>query len=141
MRDLANNLHFKPAFAPGAAVVDNTAQVSVILDTYGYGSAVLAMVTGTLTDTDATFAALLEESNAADMSGANTVAATDMIGTAALASFTFADDIECRKIGYIGSKRYIRATVTPANNTANLYLAGVWILGRPASVPTANPPQ
>jgi hypothetical protein len=141
MRDLANNLHFKPAFAPGAAVVDNTAQVSVILDTYGYGSAVLALVTGTLTDADATFTALLEESNDPAMAGANTVAATDMIGTAALASFTFADDVECRKIGYIGSKRYVRATITPANNTGNLFMAGMWIQGRAASAPTANPPQ
>ena len=45
-----NHIHTKPAFAPGAAVVDNTAQVSTILDTLGFGSAVLAMVTGTLTD-------------------------------------------------------------------------------------------
>jgi hypothetical protein len=141
MRDLANNLHFKPAFLPAAAVTDNTAQVSIILDTLGAGAAVLAYVTGVLSDADATFTELLEESNASDMSGANTVPATDMIGTAALASFSFADDGECRKIGYIGSKRFIRATITPANNTGNLFMAGMWIQGRTASVPTANPPQ
>ncbi|UZE46981.1 hypothetical protein ONR75_18410 [Rhodopseudomonas sp. P2A-2r] len=141
MRDLANNLHFKPAFLPGPAVTDNTAQVSTILDTFGAGAAVLAYVTGVLSDTDATFTELLEESNSSDLSGANTVAATDMIGTAALASFGFADDGECRKIGYIGSKRYVRATVTPAANTGNLFMAGMWILGRVASVPTPNPPQ
>lgn len=141
MRDQANNLHLKPAFTPGAAVTDNTAQVSSILDVLGYGSVTLAFLTGTLSDADAVFTALLEESNASDMSGANTVAAVDMIGTAALASFTFADDIECRKIGYIGSKRYVRCTVTPTNNTGNLFMSGMWILGRPTSVPTANPPQ
>lgn len=141
MRDLANNLHFKPAFTPATAVVDNTPQVSTILDTLGAGSAMLAFQTGTLTDADATFAELLEESNDPAMAGANTVAANDLIGTGALASFNFADDVECRKIGYIGNKRYIRATITPANNTGNLFLAGMWILGRTASVPTANPPQ
>jgi hypothetical protein len=141
LRDLMNHIHTKPAFAPGAAVVDNTAQVSTILDTYLFGSAVLAFITGTLTDADATFALTFNESNDPAMAGANTVAANDMTGTTALASFTFADDIETRKIGYIGSKRYIQATITPTANTGNLFLAGLWIQGHPASQPTANPPQ
>lgn len=65
-------------------------------------SALLAFNTGVLTDADATFTVLLEESNAADTSGANAVDDTDMIGSEALASFTFADDGECRKLGYVG---------------------------------------
>jgi hypothetical protein len=142
MRDLASNLHFKPAIAPAAARTDNTAIVSTILDTYGYGSAMLAMVTGTETDTNATFAVLLEESNDSGMSGANAVADGDMIGTEALAGFQFDDDNESRKLGYIGNKRYIRATITPSgNDSGNIFLAGVWVLGNPNSAPTANPPQ
>jgi len=94
-----------------------------------------------LTDADATFALTFNESNDPAMAGANTVAANDMTGTTALASFTFADDIETRKIGYIGSKRYIQATITPTANTGNLFLAGLWMQGHPASQPTANPPQ
>jgi hypothetical protein len=136
-----NNLHFKPAFAPVAAVTDNTVQTSTILDTYGFGSAVLAFVTGTLADADATFAVAFNESNDSGMAGSNAVAATDMTGTTALASFTFGDDIECRKIGYIGSKRYLTATITPANNTGSLFVAGMWVQGHPVSAPTANPPQ
>jgi hypothetical protein len=141
LRDLMNSLHFKPAFVPGAAVTDNTAQVSTILDTYLFGSAVLAFVTGTLSDADATFATTFAESNDSAMAGANAVAANDMTGTTALASFGFADDSECRKIGYIGSKRYIQATITPTGNTGNLLVAGMWVQGHPASAPTANPPQ
>ncbi|MBR0945956.1 hypothetical protein [Bradyrhizobium liaoningense] len=141
MRDLANNLHIRPAFNPGAAVTDNTPQVSAILDTMGYGSAMLVFNTGTLSDADATFTLLLEESNAADMSGSNAVADADMIGTEVLGSFRFDDDNECRKLGYIGYKRYIRATITPSGNTGSLFLAGMWVLGRPASAPTPNPPQ
>jgi hypothetical protein len=142
MRDNANNLHFKPAIAPIAARTDNTAIVSTILDTLGFGSATLALVTGTNTDADATFVTLLEESNDSGMSGATAVADIDLIGTEVLASFDFADDIECRKLGYIGSRRYIRATVTPANNSAgNIFIAGMWVQGHAASTPTANPPQ
>ena len=142
MRDIASNLHFSPAIAPVAARTDNTAIVSAILDTYGYGSAVLALVTGTNTDADATFTTLLEESDDSGMSGATAVADIDLIGTEALAGFQFDDDIECRKLGYVGAKRYIRATVTPAGNAAgNIFIAGVWVQGHPASAPTANPPQ
>jgi hypothetical protein len=140
MRDLASNLHFKPAFPPVAAVTDNTAQVSTILDTYGFGSAVLAFNTGTLSDADATFTTLLEESDASDLSGSNAVADIDMIGTEVLASFTFATDGVCRKLGYIGVKRYIRATITPANNTGNLFVAGMWVQGHASHAPTTNPP-
>lgn len=142
MRDLANHLHFRPAIAPIAARTDNTPIVSTILDTFGYGSAVLALVTGTETDADATFTTLLEESDNSGMSGAVAVADIDLIGTEALASFQFDDDIECRKLGYVGSKRYLRATITPANNAAgNIFIAGVWVQGHAASKPTANPPQ
>jgi hypothetical protein len=142
MRDNANNLHFKPAIVPVAARTDNTAIVSTILDTLGFGSATLAIVTGTNTDADATFVTLLEESNDSGMSSATAVADTDLIGTEVLASFDFADDVECRKLGYIGSRRYIRATVTPAANAAgNIFLAGMWVQGHAASEPTTNPPS
>ena len=142
MRDIANNLHFKPAIVPVAARTDNTAIVSTILDTFGFGSAALAFVTGTNTDTNATFVVLLEESNAADMSGAAAVDDKDLVGTEALAGFQFDDDNEARKLGYIGNKRYIRATITPSGNDAgNIFIAGLWVQGHPASAPTANPPQ
>jgi hypothetical protein len=141
MRDSANNLHFKPAIAPIAARTDNTPIISTIIDTLGYGSATLALVTGTNTDADATFTTLLEESNDSGMSGATAVADIDLIGTEVLASFQFGDDVECRKLGYIGSRRYIRATVTPANNAAgNIFIAGMWVQDHPASAPTSNPP-
>jgi hypothetical protein len=139
MRDIMNHLHLVPALSPAAAVTDNTAQVSAVCDTLGFASCMLALVTGVLTDADATFTVLVEESD--DNSTFTTVPAAYLNGTAALAGFNFADDAECRKIGYTGIKRYVRATVTPANNTGNLFLAGVWVLGRPSRQPTANPPQ
>ncbi len=138
MRDLSSNLHFKQAFPPVAAVTTNAVQTSTILDTLAFGGAVLALVIGALTGTSYTLA--FSESNDPAMAGANTVAATDLVGTAALASFTGTDPNECRKIGYIGSKRYVQATVTPAGNTS-LFLAGMWVQGHPAIAPTANPPQ
>ena len=139
MRDLLNKLHVKTAFEPKAAVTDNTAFVSAIFDCQGYSSVMLAFVTGTDADADATFTVLLEEGNVSNLSDNSAVADTDMNGTEALAGYTFADDAEPRKIGYIGNKRYIRATVTPAANTGNAFLGGVW-LAEPQIAPPANPP-
>ena len=135
MRDLANNIKFSPAFPPAAAVTDTTVQTSTILDTYGFGAAALALVTGTLTDTDATFAVAFSESNDSAMAGANAVAAIDLIGLPTLASFDFSADNSTRKIGYIGNKRYVQATITPVNNTGNLFVAGMWVQGAPAHAP------
>lgn len=139
MRDIANNLDFKKAFTPGAAVTDGTAEVSTACDLLGYDSCCLAFITGTLSDADATWTVLIEDS--ADNVTYAAVADEYLNGTEALAGFTFADDAECRKIGYSGGKRYVRATVDDVTaNTGDLYLAGVWVLGHKRRLPTANPP-
>ena len=140
MRDLMNRINVVPAFLPKVAVTDNTAQVSTIIDRQNFGSAVLALVTGSLSDADATFTTLLEEGNAADMTDAVAVADVDMLGTEVLASFDALADGSCRKLGYVGGKRYLRATVTPANNSGNLFMAGMWILGDARIEPAPNPP-
>lgn len=139
VKDIFNGFDEKQLFPPKAAVTDNTAQVSNIIDLAACSMALLALTTGNLTDADATFAVLLEEGDDSALADAATVDAADMIGTAALAGFTFADDNKCRKLGYIGSKRYIRMTVTPSNNTGNLFLAGIALLAK-KTMATANPP-
>lgn len=141
MRDLHNNIHVLRGISPAAAGTDNTAYVSQIVDTLGYGSCEFVILTGTNTDADATFAVLFEDG---DDSGLSDHAAVDdkyLLGTEALAGFNYADDNETRKIGYIGSKRYCRVTITPSgNNSGNIFLAAAWILGHPVAAPTANPP-
>lgn len=129
MYDQASDLGMLSAIPPAAALTNaNTPYVSTILDCQGKHAVTLAMLTGTETDADATATVLLEESDASNMSGATTVAAGDLIGTAALAGFTFADDNEPRKLGYKGAKRYIRATVTPAANDAgSIFLSALWL--------------
>lgn len=142
MRDLMNNVHIVSAIPPIAARTDNTAIVSSIIDTLGYNSAMFAISIGTNTDVNATFAVTMDESDDSGLSGSNAVAAADLNGTYALAGFTFGDDTETRKIGYTGNKRYIRLTVTPSgNDSGNIFIAAVAILGDPSRVPTANPPQ
>lgn len=138
MRDITNGLHLQPAFAPKAAVTDNTAQVSSTCDLLGFGACMLAIITGTNADADVTYTVLVEDS--ADNSAWAAVDDAYLNGTETLAGFQFDDDGECRKIGYTGTKRYVRCTVTPANNTGNVFLGGVWVLGEPSRQATANPP-
>lgn len=139
MRDLASGLDFLQAFPPKAAVTDGTAQVSSIVDLAGFNAVLLAITLGTLTDADATWSVLLEESD--DGATFTAVADKDLVGTEALAGFTFASDNACRKLGYIGSKRYLRATIDDVTaNSGNLFLAGLWVLGHAGVQPVPNPP-
>lgn len=140
IRDLHNNIAPKRGISPvAAAQTDNTAIVSQVADTLGYESVEFVVLTGSLADADATFTVLVEESDSSG-SGYTAVADSDLLGLETQASFTFADDDKVFKIGYVGVKRYVRVTITPANNTGNACIAGVWLLSHPALKPTANPP-
>lgn len=139
MRDLFN--HINPIPAIGCTrVADNTTLVSAIIDTLGYGSLTFVILTGTLADADATFAALVEDGDDSSLTDAAAVADTQLIGTEALAGFTYAADNKTRKIGYAGFKRYVRLTITPSGNSGNADIGAIAILGHPHSMPTANPP-
>lgn len=138
-RDAHNNLHFVPLITPVAARTDNTAIVSAIIDTAGYQSCELVLVTGANTDANATFAVLVEDGDNSGLSDNAAVADTFLLGTEAAAGFTYSDDGECRKIGYVGGKRYVRMTVTPTgNDSGNIFLAGVAVLGNPRHAPTST---
>ena len=136
--ELFNNIDVKRVISP-VSVADNTAQVGQVIDGQGFGSVTYLIATGSIADADATFTVLLEESDASG-SGYAAVADADLLGTEALAAFQFDDDNECRKLGYRGTKRYIRATITPANNAAgNIFMAAMWVC-KPLRAPADNPP-
>lgn len=140
MRDLANHIHPVRAISPAAATTDNTAYVSSIIDTFGYSSLVFILTIGALADADATFAVTLDHGDDAALADAAAVPADKLTGTLAQAGFKFDDDNKIRKIGYVGSKRYVRLTITPANNTGNVFLSAVALLGDARHLPTPNPP-
>ena len=133
-----NNIDVKRVISP-VSVADTTAQVGQVIDGRGFGSVTYLIATGSIADADATFTVLLEESDASG-SGFAAVADADLLGSEALAGFQFDDDNECRKLGYIGSKRYTRLTITPVGNASAALLAAVAVLGSPAIAPTSNPP-
>lgn len=127
MFDRTTNMGISRGISPATITNANTPYVSQILDLQDKYAAAMILAYGGITDADATLTVLLEESNASNMSGANTVAAAEQTHTSVSAAALFSDDDEVRKIAYTGSKRYIRLTITPAlNDAGSISIAGIW---------------
>lgn len=140
MRDMASNFQEKKVIASISGAGDDVAIVGAIIDNQGYDSLTYLINTGVLVDANATFTVLLEEGDASNLSDAAAVADADMISQSsaapeAAASFQFDDDGEVRKLGYIGSKRYTRLTITPAGNTGAWPIGAVALQGRSEQKP------
>ncbi len=127
MRDLFNNVEVRRAISPTRGT-DNTALVSQIIDLANRGGVIFEIAIGTIADADATFVVLIEDGDDSALSDNAAVADAFLIGTESGAGFTFANDDEVRKIGYIGPKRYVRMTITPADNTGNFDLSATALL-------------
>jgi hypothetical protein len=140
MRDFMNLVDVRRAISPAAAVTDNTPFVSQIIDLLGFQGLVFAINLGSLADADAAFVVLVEHGDAANLSDAVAVPDANLTGTELLGGFDFSADNKCRKIGYVGPKRYVRLTITPAANTGNVFLSALAILFGARFAPTANPP-
>lgn len=139
MRDLASYITPTRGISPGVKTTDNTPYVSEIADTYDHDSLTFLGLIGANTDADATFTILVEEGDDPALNDNAAVADADLIGTENGASFLFSDDNKVNKIGYKGTKRYVRVTMTPANNGAgDIYFCGVWIKGHPRTLPKTS---
>lgn len=138
-RDLMNNIHPVVAIAP-VVVTDGTAQTSAAIDVRGYKSVTFLIALGTLADADATWSVEVLEGSTTTQASHTAVADTDLIGTEALAGFTFADDGETRKIGYKGDADYVSIEIDDVTaNTGNAPMCVICLL-EPYERPAANPP-
>jgi hypothetical protein len=142
-RDGLSSVQIKKAHSP-YYYDGNTAWMTAIIDTQGFDWLYFAIAAGTLVDSNATFAVLMQESDDSGFATPNDVADADMVsqtrGTApeTAASFQFDDDDEVRSIGYIGSKRYVRLYITPAGNTGYANVSVTAHLGRAAHEPITH---
>ncbi len=136
MRDGCRTRMIRAGITP-RIIANNTPVVSTILDTQGWEWVKATLVLGDLVDTDATFVVLVESSADSGMAGAVAiddtlmVSQTEGVAPELAAGFTFADDNEVRKLEILPTLRYLRLTITPANNTGNTFLSQAWELGAP----------
>lgn len=124
--DLHHELEFRRLISPDEGAGSDTAKVSQKIDLANVNACTIVIATGTLADTDATFTALLEDSP--DNTTFTPVADGFLLGTEAGASFTFAADDAIRKLSYIGPQRYLRLTITPADNTGAWDICAIAVL-------------
>jgi hypothetical protein len=135
-KDQFNNLHPVIAIAP-ITITDGTALVSGAIDTQGYESVTFIISTGTLADADATWLPVVKDGDTSTQGAHTAVADAFLLGTEAAAGWAFGDDGECRKIGYIGNKRYVSIEIDDVTaNTGSAPFSVVAILGNPRSHPT-----
>jgi len=135
MRDLFSNVKIATLWDPIDLGSGNTEKVSEIIDLQGFDSCVIHLAFGSIADADATFTVLVEEGNSATLTDNAAVADADLIGTEVGATPLFSNDNTGFKIGYVGAKRYIRVTLTPAANTGAILTSAVAILGNPNQAP------
>ena len=129
MFDFHNDVFLVGVLTPipelGSSTIDTN-----ILDTSGFYEVEYAINIGELIDVDATFTVTMAHGDDAGLSDGVPVPSQFLLGTLAEASWTFADDNSVRRIGYNGHKRFVRLSVTTANNTSlalygvNAYLSG-----------------
>ena len=124
------------AIAPQVAT-NNTALVSSVIDTANATEVTFYINNGTLADTDATFTVLVEDDDASGFGTGAAVADEYLVPVESSASYTFAEDAKVRTIAYTGPKRYVRLTITPANNTGNAPISAICILSGLRTQPAA----
>lgn len=138
MRDLHNNIDVRPAINPYDHATGDAAVSTEVCDLQGYDSVELLLQFGSIADEDATFAIVFYDGDTVAPTSA--VDDADLLGTEALFAPLYTDDNEVFKIGYTGHHRYVKATITPTNNTGAILMSALWVLGNPGVAPTANPP-
>lgn len=136
--DLHNNIQVLSVFDPIDLGTGNTPKVGEIIDRQDAMALEFIIQTGSLADSDATFTVLVEDGDNSALSDNVAVADAELLGTEAGASFVFSDDNKIAKIGYTGSKRYVRLTVTPANNTGAVLISACAILSTLRGAPNTT---
>ncbi len=74
--------------------------------------------------------------NESNLSDGATVAAEDLLGTIADATFSAIDDDFVKWIGYRGEFRFIRLDITTTGSTTSTVLSAIGLLGSPNLMPT-----
>ena len=125
MRDLHNNIAAVVAKTI-AAITSNTTTSGATVDMQGYDACEFVVQSGTLTD--GSYAINVQHGDLANASDMADAATADLVG--AEPTFAATDDDKLKRVGYIGSKRYVRIQIVSTGTTTGGTLGAVAILGR-----------
>lgn len=136
MRDLKNDLKAMVALKP-TALSTTTDLVGSIIDLQGFDSCMFHVITPDIASVDLAAQLLIEHGDAANLSDASAVADADLIGLESDTAIGPATNGNSNlKVGYKGTKRYVRATLDVSANAAGTdVIACSAVLGLPALGP------
>ncbi len=134
MKDLHNNIKTEVALDIGAISSDTTT-VGNIIDLQGFEAVEFVLFSGTLTD--GAYTALIEDGDESNLSDAAAVVDAELLGIEAAASFMASEDNAVKKVGYIGSKRYVRLSIVSASTSSGGTMSAIAVKGHAADNPAA----
>ena len=133
MRDLHNNINGARAISPAAIIAANGTTTGQTIDVTEYGSLEFIFLAGAITD--GTFTVTMYEGDAANMSDEAAVADADLLGTEP--TFATGDANTVKRVGYKGSKRYVRVKAVQAGATTGGFLCCIATQAHPHTAPVA----
>lgn len=129
------------AFGISATLSGVTPSAGNIVDVADYQAATFLYQTGAVTDAGAAagFSVEIQESDTTAAADFTAVADADLVGAEADLAVTAdnVDSVAIGALGYIGTKRYVRAVVTGTANT-DAIVNGVWALQKPRYAPKGD---
>jgi hypothetical protein len=140
IKDLHNNIAVKRLISPVAIGTTGTGQTGKVVDTLGFNQVEIIVHYGAVTATNAVFTALIQEG--AVTGTMTTVSAANLLGSAnlpvqATARTSGVGKFFVKRVGYIGSQRYVSAKVS-STITAGTIISAEVIMGRPENAPVAT---
>ncbi len=140
-RDLHHNIDAVRTIAPVAVGTTGTGQVGKVVDRAGYEGVTIILDYGTITSTTATITPVVKHGDATgtmtSVANADLLGTEDGAGIAAGARVSNSNKNVSKRIGYIGSKRYISCNLVPTG-TAGPPVAATVILSSPRNAPVAT---
>lgn len=136
MKDLHSKVGVSVALN-SALTTATTDTAGSAIDLQGYNSLLFVAQTGAVTTTTASVALRVQESDTSTASDFSDAAAADLIGSNpsfAAGATSIANTV--KKVGYKGTKRYVRIVRTGAASATGV-VGAVAVLGDPASAPVA----
>jgi hypothetical protein len=136
--DLHNQFGLKTAVV-NAAIGANATKTGLVIDRQGYGGVEFIATYGAVTTTGTVCTLVIKEGDATG--SLTSVADTELLGTEALASLAAGARVAgtgkevSKKIGYIGNKRYVQASVVQTGTTSVGTVGVVAVMVNPSIIP------
>jgi hypothetical protein len=140
--DLHSNIKQVQAIIP-AAIGANATKTGAIIDRQGYNGVEFITSYGSVTTTGTVVTVVLKEGDATG--SLTSVADADLLGTEALASLAAGARVAgtgkevSKRVGYIGTKRYVQMSMVQTGTTSVGAVAATAILFNPEVAPVSNP--